>query len=54
MTAYRLARRSANILIKQHGQVAPIHAAMRAGAMLEKGDLDARLVNLLNDETEET
>ena len=32
--------RSAQALIKQHGQDAPIHAAMRADAMLEKGDLD--------------
>ncbi len=32
--------RSANILVKRHGQDAPIHAAMRADAMLEKGDLD--------------
>ncbi len=24
--------RSANLLVKQHGQDAPIHAAMRAGA----------------------
>ncbi len=32
--------RSANLLIKQHGQDAPIHAAMRADAMLDKGDLD--------------
>ncbi len=32
--------RSAQVLIKQHGQDAPIHAAMRADAMLEKGDLD--------------
>ncbi len=32
--------RSANILVKQHGQDAPIHAAMRADAMLEKSDLD--------------
>ncbi len=30
--------RSAQVLIKQHGQDAPIHAAMRADAMLEKGD----------------
>ncbi len=29
--------RSANVLVKQHGQDAPIHAAMRADAMLEKG-----------------
>ena len=32
--------RSANLLVKQHGQEAPIHAAMRADAMLERGDLD--------------
>ena len=29
--------RSANVLVKQHGQDAPIHAAMNADAMLEKG-----------------
>ncbi len=27
--------RSAQVLVKQHGQDAPIHAAMRADAMLE-------------------
>ncbi len=32
--------RSANVLVKQHGKDAPVHAAMRADAMLEKGDLD--------------
>ncbi len=32
--------RSANVLVKQHGQDAPIHATMRADAMLEKGDVD--------------
>ncbi len=32
--------RSANEIIKQHGGDAPIHAAMRADAMLEAGDLD--------------
>ncbi len=31
--------RSANALVKQHGQDAPIHATMRAVAMLETGDL---------------
>ncbi len=31
--------RSAQVLIKQHGEDAPIHAAMRADAMLELGDL---------------
>ncbi len=32
--------RSANILVKQHGEDAPIHAAMRADAMLKAGDPD--------------
>ncbi len=32
--------RSANVLVKRHGKDAPIHAAMRADAMLEAGDLD--------------
>ncbi len=32
--------RSAQVLVKQHGVDAPVHAAMRADAMLEKGDLD--------------
>ena len=32
--------RSANLLVKQHGNDAPIEAAMRADAMLEAGDLD--------------
>ena len=32
--------RSAQVLIKHHGQDAPIPAAMRADAMLDKGDLD--------------
>ncbi len=32
--------RSANLLVKQHGEDAPSHAAMRAAAMLEAGDLD--------------
>ncbi len=32
--------RSAQALIKQHGQDAPIQAAMRADAMLDKGDLN--------------
>ncbi len=31
--------RSAQALIKQHGQDAPVHAAMRADALLDKGDL---------------
>ena len=32
--------RSAQVLAKRHGEDAPIHAAMRADAMLETGDLD--------------
>lgn len=32
--------RSANLLVKQHGKDAPIHAAMRADALLDAGDLD--------------
>ncbi len=36
--------RSAQILVKQRGQDAPIEAAMRADAMLEAGDLDGYAV----------
>ena len=36
--------RSANILVKRHGQDAPIEAAMRADAMLDKDDLDGYAV----------
>jgi hypothetical protein len=36
--------RSAQVLIRQHGEDAPIHAAMRADAMLEAGDLDGLAV----------
>ncbi len=36
--------RTANVLIKQQGEDAPIHAAMRADAMLEAGDLDGYAV----------
>ena len=32
--------RSAQMLVQQHGPDAPIHAAKRADAMLEAGDLD--------------
>ncbi len=31
--------RSANLLVKRHGEDAPIEAAMGANAMLDKGDL---------------
>ncbi len=32
--------RTAAVLVKQHGDDAPIHAAMRADALLEAGDLE--------------
>ena len=31
--------RTADLFVKHHGEDAPIHAAMRADAMLEAGDL---------------
>ncbi len=36
--------RSAQALVKHHGEDAPIEAAMRADAMLDKGDLDGLAV----------
>ncbi len=36
--------RSANLLVKRHGPDEPIEAAMRADAMLDKGDLDGYAV----------
>ncbi len=36
--------RSANLVVKQHGADAPIHAAMRADALLEAGNLDGYAV----------
>ena len=36
--------RSANILVKRYGEDAAIEAAMRADAMLDKGDLDGCVV----------
>jgi hypothetical protein len=36
--------RSANELVKQHGEDAPIEAAMKADEMLEAGDLDGKNV----------
>ena len=36
--------RAANLLIRQHGEDAPLEAAMRADAMLENGDLDGDAV----------
>ncbi len=36
--------RSANVLIKQHGSKAPIHAAIRADEMLEAGAMEGKAV----------
>ena len=36
--------RSANELIEQHGEDAPILAAMRADELMETGDMDGRAV----------
>ena len=36
--------RSANVLIREHGEEAAIEAAMRADAMLAKGDLEGQAV----------
>ncbi len=36
--------RSANLLVKQHGAEATIHAAMNLDAMLDSGDLDGQAV----------
>ncbi len=32
--------RTANVLVKQHGEDAPIHAAMKADELLEAGDIE--------------
>ena len=44
MTPHLDIYRSANLLVRQHGQDASIQAAMRTDAMLEKGDLDGYAV----------
>ena len=36
--------RAPNLLVQQHGLEAPIHAAMRADELPEKGDLDGQRV----------
>ena len=36
--------RSAQVLVKHHGQDAPIYAAMRADELLEQADLDGYAV----------
>ncbi len=40
----RLSCRTANVLVKRHGEDAPLYAAMRTDAMLESGDLDGYAV----------
>ena len=35
--------RAATVIIKRYGEDAPIHAAMRADAMLEAGDLETNI-----------
>ncbi len=36
--------RTANLLIKQHGDEAPVHTAMRADELLDSGDLEGLAV----------
>ena len=36
--------RTANELIEQHGEDAPIHAAMRADELMEAGDMEGEAV----------
>ena len=44
LSASFLGFRNRHLLVKQHGEDAPIEAAMRADAMLEAGDLDGYAV----------
>ena len=44
MTADLDIYRTANELIKQHGDDAPIHAAMRADKLMEAGDMEGKAV----------
>ena len=51
--------RAAALLIKEHGDEASIHAAMKADAMLQRRDMDGRavwkrIVNAINDMKRET
>ncbi len=36
--------RTAKLFVDKHGAEAPIHAAMQADAMLERGDMDGKAV----------
>ncbi|MEE9544697.1 MAG: hypothetical protein V3V55_03750 [Rhodospirillales bacterium] len=44
MTSDRDIYRAAKVLIKQHGDEAPIHAAMIADSLVEGGDQDGKAV----------
>ena len=44
MTTDRDIYRTANALIKQHGEDARLHAAMRADKLMDAGDMDGRRV----------
>ncbi len=44
MTSEQDIFRSANILVKRYGEEAALEAAMRADAMLAKGDLEGQAV----------
>ncbi len=44
MTSHLDIYRTANVLIREHGEDAAIEAALRADAMLEKGCLDGQRV----------
>ncbi len=46
--------RTAKLLVDKHGDEAPIHAAMQAAELLDKGDLDGtavwrRIVSAINE-----
>ena len=42
MTTNREIYQATTLLIKQHGDEAPIHAAMRADELMEAGDMDGK------------
>ncbi len=44
MQGHGRVRSSLNVLIREHGEDAALDAAMRADAMLEKGDLEGQAV----------
>ena len=44
MTSGHDTYRTANVLIKQHGDEAAIHAAMRVDELMEAGDMEGRAI----------